>query len=408
MLDELSVLLAAARPVWAGLSERLLAWFASDYGFVGLLDNEGALACHSSLRSTNREQPLVSHCERFPPPLWSGCWGEVLQRRKPVLDNAAGAEGMPCLGVPLLHGSELLGSLYVSGREGGYAAEQLQRLTRLARAVASIVAARRETELQRRRATAAEEDLEQRNEEIKAVNETLRAELALRRQIEKQLSRALRNAQLRQQRLRDLAEAAMGFKAVASLRDLMAAALDQIRALLHSQQAALSVQLPDGETVHEVSVSEEHPRGNGEEEALAEALRTYSDVQRSRISIRESGTLREASDGSGPCLVVPMVRVGGERFGLVQVWDPGESRFDAPDRSSLLQITQIMSAELQLRFARQQISAVHDALHKAKETLAGFRGDASEVPKDSLAAAARDELEQTLLLLAEMEKRCCD
>ncbi len=371
------------------LTQRLLSVFRSRYGFIGVLDAQGALDCSVSVRSTHPSEPYISHKERFSRESWTGTWGKVLSSRSAIIDNGSGQKSRALLGqqtvrsmgAPLICGKRLVGSIQLSGKQEPYAAEELDALRRLARVLSPILLARSQAESVKKQQLAAQANLDRRNLEIEEFNITLRKELARRRQVESELAEALHLAERQNQRMLALARGFVELKNRNSISEMLAAVAERTREVLQAHQASISFQFgADNVALHSVSLSNDHPLSRTLEQVTEDAQRNFENLRTKRWQVHDEGAFSESGRFSvqpREFLAVPLFPNNGDQFGLIQAWDRYEGSFDEQDQAVLRQLAEITAADLRLRLANEELSKTQDQLLKANSELRQFVNIAS-------------------------------
>lgn len=176
--------------MYADVLTLVLRTFQSRFGFFGYIDDAGSLVCPSMTRDIFGACDIANKTITFPRSVWGGLWGRVLSERKGLYKN--GTHNVPAghlplytsMGAPLLHQSELIGSIHVANKADGYTERDLHLLERIASIIAPVLAARLQRDRQEAGRGAAEaalrehvDRLAQTNAALEAANDEIRRQL---------------------------------------------------------------------------------------------------------------------------------------------------------------------------------------------------------------------------------------
>jgi PAS domain S-box-containing protein len=160
--------------VYSQVLEVVLEALESKYGFLGHIDDDGALVCPSMTKDIWDRCQMADKTIVFPREKWAGLWGRSLVERKSIFANEPlhVPEGhIPlsrALSVPLLYRERLLGIIVVANKTTDYDQEDVKRLEKIGSHVGSILHARLQRDRQYRARMRAEEKLKQLRRQLKS------------------------------------------------------------------------------------------------------------------------------------------------------------------------------------------------------------------------------------------------
>ena len=169
--------------VFDDILQVVLETLRSPVGFCGYIDSaDGALVCASMTAGVFEQCEVNGKSIRFPQESWGGLWGRVLSERRPLFLNDE--HRVPpghlaierSLGVPLLCGENLIGSIHIANRGEDYDERDARTLELIAKPVAPAMQARLAHFRQSERAEQFRRDLERQiSDERRAHDESQRS-----------------------------------------------------------------------------------------------------------------------------------------------------------------------------------------------------------------------------------------
>lgn len=180
----------------------LLAYFQSDFGLFGFLDDTGDLVCPSMTYDIFQQRQVADKAITFPQTSWGGLWGQILRDKQTLFKNEAHPTltgHLPVqrsLGAPLVYRGTLIGLIQLTNRPSDYTSLDAAALEKITQLIAPVLNARLERDRQEKQRHQAEAEIHRLNADLerRVAERTaqLEAEIAQRRQTEATLHQSNR------------------------------------------------------------------------------------------------------------------------------------------------------------------------------------------------------------------------
>lgn len=138
--------------VYNDVLDILLKEFASEYGYIGYLNDDGNLVCPSMTGDIWEQCRMSDKQIVFPRSCWAGLWGRSLEEKRTIIANhglnppVGHIPVKNALAVPILVNDVLLGQFMFANKAAGYRRKDAEKLERIAAFIAPILKARLEKE----------------------------------------------------------------------------------------------------------------------------------------------------------------------------------------------------------------------------------------------------------------------
>ncbi len=128
----------AGDELFGELLDVLIGATESEFGFLGYIDEDGALVCASMRQRTWTKRQMEQKVMVVPPSSWEGIWGQSLRECRTIWSNDS--LKMPefqlqlnaAIAVPIVHGKKLIGQFVLANKPAGYDARDGEFLDTLA------------------------------------------------------------------------------------------------------------------------------------------------------------------------------------------------------------------------------------------------------------------------------------